>query len=232
VDTYIRRLVRYTESRGKPLYVLEFGSHHGWTGDWAGSATPSATIYTAESVIRMVNVGVRGLMYWQVTDSNENDGWWNMFRVMDGDGDNCVQRGVHTYSTYRMLLNYMPRNSRVYPLIPGGREITSTGETAVQGEQTREYPAQHVWATALESPDGQLHLLVVNDHAVSLRKGTFNLPIGWENRTFRKILKDPVRLGEVAQAPFLSNQQGQIFDDLPPLSLQIYTTAAVEPMLP
>jgi hypothetical protein len=232
VDTYIKRLVSYTESRGKPMYALEFGSYHGWTGDWASNSGPSATIYTAESVLRMVNAGVRGLMYWEVTDSNENDGWWNIFRVERDSDTHRLVRGPHTYSTYRMLMNFMPRNSRVFPLVPGGRGKTGTDQNAAARMQTREYPAQHVWATALEAPDGGRHLLVVNDHPNERREVLLNLPQGWENAVMRMILKDQVRLGEVMSGEFTTGPEGQLHITLPPLSLVVITNKPVESMLP
>jgi hypothetical protein len=227
IDTYIQRLVKYTETRGKPMLALEFGSYHGWVGDYSSNATAQATIYTAESVLRMVNVGVRGLMYWQVSDPNENDGWWSIYHVQDGR----IYRGIHTYPTYRLLFNYMRPGSKVFPLNPGLPENMVRETWLINRPSEREYPSQHIWGCALEAPDGHKHLLVLCDHPNERREVTLHLPDAWKNLKMHKLVKDPIRLG-IPQGLYETGEEGTIQDTLSPYSLQVYTTSAVEALLP
>jgi hypothetical protein len=209
------------------MYALEFGSYFGWSGDFSSNATAHATIYTAESILRMANVGVRGMMYWQVSDPNENDGWWSIYHVKEGR----IYRGIHTYPTYRLLFNYMRPGSKVYPLKPGSPKTSDGDVWLTQRSVEREYPAQHVWGSALEPPTGEKHLLVICDHPNERRNVTLHLPKGWENLTLRKVVKDPIRLG-IPAGEFETGPDGVIRDVLAPYSLQVYTTGPGEALMP
>jgi hypothetical protein len=215
VDRWIKRLVGYAEGRGKYLVALEVGSfHYGWrAGDHSGPATAEATLLTAETILRMINVGVRGGLVWALTNPNNIDGWWRLLHVEDGR----VERAPHPYSTYGMLMRYAPAGSTVCPLSP----------------VEREYPAQYVWGTLLFGPDNHAYLLVINDHPSEPRQISVTLPAQLGGMVLRKVVKDRLRLGVVDPAAFGLPAVGDvtITDMLSPMSLQVYTSAGVENLI-
>jgi len=213
VDRWVRRLVRYAEERSKYLLALEVGvfQYGARAGNPAGPATPEGTLLTAETIVRMINVGVRGALVWTLTNPNDIDGWWRLIGVSDGR----VERAPHPYSTYGMLMRYAPPGSTVFPLSP----------------VEREYPAQYVWGTLLLGPDQVAYLLLINDHPSEPRTISIALPPTVGGKVLRKIVKDRVRLGVVEAVSFTPGADGVLSDTLSPMSFQVYTAAPVENLL-
>ncbi len=208
VDKWIRRLVSYTEGRGKPLLACEVGSfYYGQRINPAGAASAEATLLTAETILRMINVGVRGALIWSPLNPNNIDGWWRMFGVQGGQ----VTREPHTYPSFQLLMRYARPGSAVHPV----------------ASLNREYP-QYVWGTLLHSPDGHRHLFLINDHPSESRCIELSLPRDPQGRRFRVIRKDRTRLGEVDGALFSTEH---LEDTLAPMSMQLYTTDTVESCL-
>jgi hypothetical protein len=213
VDRWTRRLVEYAEGRGKYLLALEVGvfQYGARTGNPAGPATAEGTLLTAETILRMINAGVRGALVWALTNPNTIDGHWRLIDVRN----RRVERAPHPYSTYGMLMRYAPALSTVHPLVP----------------VEREFPVEYVRGTLFAGPGLELNLVVINDHPVESRDFSVTLPGVQGGMVLHKIVKDRDRTGIVAPRTFVTTPAPgltQIQDTLSPLSLQVYTTSAVE----
>jgi hypothetical protein len=206
VDKFVKRIVNYCESRGKPLLALEVGSfYYGQrNGDPSGPASLEGTLLTAETILRMINVGIRGALIWSPMNPNDIDGWWRMFDVQNHQ----VIREAHTYPTFYLLMKYARRGSQVHPLV----------------SLNREYP-QYVCGSLMQSPDGHTHIFVINDHPNEARQLTLNLPDFAHGKHFHIIRKDRTRLGETDGALHVKDL---LEDTLAPMSMQVYTTDTAE----
>jgi hypothetical protein len=214
VDKWTKRLVSYAHNRGKYLLALEVGvfQYGARAGNPEGPSTAEATLLTAETILRMINVGVRGGLVWSFTNPNTIDGSWRLVHV---EGER-VERAPHPYSTYGMLMRAARPGSTVFPLSP----------------TEREFPAQYVWGTLFVQPRGGVNLVLINDHPGESRTVTVQLPSNLSGAVMNKLLKDRHRHG-IVDGPGISLAPGkaQLEDVLPPLSLQVYTTDAVENLL-
>ena len=211
-DRWTRRLVQYAEGRGKYLLALEVGvfQYGARRGNPAGPATAEGALLTAETIVRMINAGVRGALVWSLTNPDTIDGHWRLIDVRD----RRVERAPHPYSTYGMLMRYAPPGSTVRPLVP----------------VEREFPVEFVRGTLFAGPGGELNIILINDHPVESRTVSLALPGDQGTRILHKIVKDRDRLGVVAPETFGADPASgaaQIQDTLGPLSLQVYTTSAV-----
>jgi len=214
VDKWTRRLVGYAGARGKPLMALEVGvfQYGARAGNPGGPASVEGTLLTAETIIRMINVGVRCALIWSFTNPNTIDGRWRLVHVEHGR----VERAPHPYSTYGMLMRSARPGSKIYPL----------------SAEEREFPAQHVWGTLFLGRD--VSLVLLNDHPRESRDISVRLPSAVNTGDLKKIIKDPHRLGEVDRSWHASSHFGRtrhLEDRLPPMSLQVYTTSPVGNLL-
>lgn len=200
VDKWIKRIVDYTHARGKYLLACEVGAfYYGQrTGDEAGPATPEGTLLTIETIIRMINVGVRGALIWSPMNPNDIDGWWRMFDVKDGK----VSHELHSYPAYAILMRAAQKDSNVYPII----------------SQNREYP-QYVWGTMFEGSN-QSSLLLINDHPIESRNVEIKVP-DFNEKNILKSTKDRVR--SVVEQPTEDLKEDVLKCSLPPMSVTVYS---------
>jgi hypothetical protein len=199
VDKWIKRIVDYTHSRGKYLLACEVGAfYYGQRlGDEAGSASPEGTLLTIETIIRMINVGVRGALIWSPMNPNDIDGWWRLFDVKNKE----VIREPHTYPSYAILMKAAQKGSLVYPLV----------------SENREFP-QYVWGTFFEGKK-QSNLLLINDHPIESRR------VEMKEKHFRakyilKSSKDRVRNNFNLKTSDITDQYLKCL--LPPMSVTVY----------
>jgi len=207
IEHFVHKNARFAHFKGKKYHITELGTfYYGWRrGDIYGPATHEAFITEAEFIIRAMQVGCGGFYRWTFLAPGEYaDGVWQFINTVDGS----YTRQPHTYYGYASLMRYTAPGSVVWPGV-----FTQ-----------RRDPYSYVHATALELPDGSRTILVVNDNNAQERVIDIQLPAGWAQGRWQKLLSDRTRK-MIRNEVQLSGEM--ITDLLPPMSLSVYTTRRV-----
>jgi len=132
--------------RGIPFFVSEVGDFKlGWKGRNAGPASFAAALSTAAQVLGGVERGVDGFSRWSFTNRGDLDGQWQLVRTWDPDAGlyrHEVEPEPVPYFSFALLTRYWANRSTALATLRHGAKEVSTA--------------------ALESPGGELTLLVAN----------------------------------------------------------------------
>ena len=146
VTDYLRPLVAYAGSQGKPCFLTELGCmYYGKSnfGDRRGPARHEALIAEAELIVRALNAGVDGFLKWAYLFSpRETHGCYQLLNT--ADGSYTREPNYYGYAT-------------LCPHLRGGAEILRVVVDHAPG-----HPHVHVAAT--RSPEGLLSVILVNNH--------------------------------------------------------------------
>jgi hypothetical protein len=124
---------------------------YGWGGSDPGPASFEAAIKDAELVVRALNVGVEGFNRWSFMHRGDLDGHWQMIETWDRDQQRLLAEfppKPNAYFVYGLICHLTAKHSRILAC-------------HTQGGQADGLP--RVFATALQSPGGQLTWIIVND---------------------------------------------------------------------
>ena len=205
--------VNYAKSKGKPFFITEMGhTYYGHAqGDPNGPATHGAFLLDAEFTLRAINAGVQGLLRWSFLNPGDIDGSWQFLDTADGS----YRRQPSTYYGYASLIRYIRPHADV---------LSVNVDSSL-------YPWPHIHACALRKPpQGELTLLVVNDHDSEQVDATVELPAAFRTKKLSIIRTDRTLkhalVGEVRR-----DAKGTRFTDaLPPRSLSVYTSLEYDPL--
>ena len=218
VESRLADWAGWAHQRGKPFFLTELGSMvFGWRGRDPGPNTFPASLKDAELVLRGLNAGVDGFNRWSFINRGDLDGQWQMIETWDADRGRLRERFYpkpNSYFVYGLLTRFSAKHSRV-------------ALTSVSGGRIGEY--QRVWAAALESPAGNLTLALVNDSEEAWQARTmveglaagrtfFQYQVSAEEADDPALEINPQR--EITLAP----DKAAIEDNLPPLSITVYST--------
>ena len=207
IERHLAPHVRYAQSRNKPFLITEL--RHGYfgaaAGDPNGAATHDTFILDAEFAVRAINAGVQGLMRWSLLNPGDIGGRWQMLE----SSDNSYNRVRDTFYGYATLIRYARPHAEVL-------------ETHVESQL---FPWPHVHACALrKSPQGDLTVLVVNDHESEQIDLRVTLPQG-----LRKKLSI-IRSDRTTKHAKIGELRRDFTDKLPPRSLTAYTSLEYDPL--
>jgi hypothetical protein len=213
---------QWAHERGKPLFLSELGSMgFGWGGRDPGPSMFEAAIKDAELVVRALNAGVDGFNRWSFVNRGDLDGQWQMIDTWDP----VTRTTLKSFSP-------KPNGYFVYGLISRLTAKHSTlMATEVAGGQIK--GMNRVFAAALRSPKGHCTWIIVNDapHAWFARNrisGALGSRLFQYQVTSRE--KDNPNLKIVpALKARLKDGEGVFTDELPGMSITIFSTYALRP---
>jgi hypothetical protein len=213
VSRHLAAHVAYAKSKGKPFLITKLGSvYYGADkGDPNGPATHEAFLLDAELAVRAINAGVSGLMRWSFLNPGDIDGRWGLLNLEDG----VYKRAENTFYGYATLIRYARPHSDVLD---------------VQVESSL-HPWPHAHACALrKTPQGDVTLLVVNDHDSEQIGVSVKLPAVFRSRKLNVIRCDRIlkhaKVGEIKR----DARSTPFSDTLPPRSLNVYTSLEHDPL--
>jgi len=132
--------------RDIPFFVSEMGDFKlGWKGRSAGPASFEAALSLAAQVLGGIELGVDGFSRWSYTNRGDLDGQWQLVRTWDPEARRYLRRVAPEpvpYFAFAVLARYWANRSTALATLRHG--------------------AEEVSAAALESPRGELTLLVAN----------------------------------------------------------------------
>jgi hypothetical protein len=208
---------QWANARRKPLFLSELGTMvYGWGGNKPGPSTWPAAIKDAELVVRALNAGVDGFNRWSFINRGDLDGVWQMIDTWDSERK-ALRKEItprpNAYFAYGLISRLAAKHSSVIACQQHGGEIDGTNR---------------VFSAALQSPDGNLTWIIVND---APRAWTAQLSLTGCQRpnlhqyqvtqaqSDRPDLKiNPLRSVRLAAG------QAKFSDSLPPMSLTLYST--------
>lgn len=151
----VRRLgdwAGWAHQRGKPFFLSEVGSMaFGWRGTSLAPNSFEAVLKDVELVVRGLNAGVDGFNRWSFNNRGNLDGQWQMLSTWDIAINRLKEQFCpqpNSYFVYGLVSRFTARHSRVM-----GSSVT--------GGEAGGLP--RVFAAALESPSGDITVLIVND---------------------------------------------------------------------
>ncbi len=208
---------QWAEERHKPLFLSELGTMvYGWGGDKPGPSTWPAAIKDAELVARALNLGVDGFNRWSFINRGDLDGVWQMIDTWDPERKALraqITPRPNPYFVYGLISRLAAKHSSVLACRQSGGQIDSTNR---------------VFSAALQSPNGNLTWIVVNDAPrewaaqFSLdgcqRPALQKYQVTGETRDRPELTINPLRTIRVAAS------QVTFKDTLPPMSLTVYST--------
>ena len=208
IERHLKPHVQFAEERGKPFLVTEL--RHGYygarRGDRNGPSSHDTFVLDAEFAVRAINAGVQGLMRWSFLNPGDIDGRW---QFLDPAGESFHRRD-NTFYGYATLIRYARPHAEVL-------------ETVVESEF---YPFPHIHACALrKSPQGDLTVLVVNDHESEQVELAVKLPA-----SLRKKISI-IRTDRAEKHAKIDETKRDFTDRLPPRSLTAYTTLDYDPLV-
>jgi hypothetical protein len=209
----IEKWVERARRRGLPFFLSEIGDFRiGWKGSSPGPASFAAALSNAAQILRGVEVGVDGFNRWSFTNRGDLDGQWQLVRTWDSQA-RAYRRRIEPepvpYYAFGLLTRYWAnRSTALATLHRGGEELS---------------------IAALESPGGELTLLVANqaEHAVGLEIALEGVARAAELQRYR------VTEAAVAETGFRLEPETWLVlgvgrndgrDLLPPRSLTAYST--------
>jgi len=205
--------IEYARARNKPFLITELGHlyYGGTQGDVNGPATHESFILDAEFAVRAINAGAQGLLRWSFLNPGDIDGSWQFLDSSDGS----YTRRESTFYGYATLIRYARPHSDVLD---------------VQVESSL-YPFPHVHACALrKTPQGDVTLLVVNDHDSEQIDLTVKLPPAFRGRKVNIIRSDRTLKHALVDVLKRDSKSTHFSDTLPPRSLTAYTSLEHDPL--
>jgi hypothetical protein len=208
----------WAHARNKPFFLSEVGSMiYGWRGTNNGPNTFESALKDAELVVRGLNARVDGFNRWSFVNRGDLDGQWQMVDTWDIPRRRLLDKfspKANSYFLYGLVSRFTAKHSRV-------------AAATVEGGSIDNLP--RVCAAALESPKGQLTLLVVND-APSAWAAQFDLS-GLKGKTrlykyqvtYEERDNPGLRIDPKAEYP-LDPARAGFSETLPPMSLTVYST--------
>jgi hypothetical protein len=213
IHRHLKPHIAYARSKNKPFLITEFGHvYYGSSrGDSNGPSTHDAFLLDAEFAVRAINAGVGAMLRWSFLNPGDIDGRWQFLETADGSYD----RVVNTFYGYATLVRYARPHSEVLDI----------------HTESSLYPWPHVYATALRKmPQGDITLLVVNDHPSEQIELTVKLPPGLKPKKINIIRTDRTlkhhKAGEIKR----DGKTSQFTDKMPPRSLNVYTSLEHDPL--
>jgi hypothetical protein len=188
----------YARSRNKPFWALEMGTfYYGKFSNPEGTASLDATITVAEGIIRAINVGITSICIWSLMNPNTIDGHWAVMGITQGG----LIRYNYPFAVYGLLSNHFAPNARVIPIhFLNAPEIIN------------------IHATALENPNEEKTIMIVNDHVERAIEIELELPENWpQSLTFIQSLVDKTHVNELTG--HLKATGGKLIITCPPFSL-------------
>ncbi len=123
----------------------------GWRTTNPGPNTLDAALKDVQMVVRGMNVGVDGFNKWSFLNRGDLDGQWQLLRTWDVENRRLLERfepQPNSYFFFGLVSRFTAPGSRVAKVEVDGGELEGIAR---------------VTATALESPAGELTILVIND---------------------------------------------------------------------
>ncbi len=218
VERRLGQWANWAHERNKPFFLTELGSMvFGWRGTDNGPNTFMAALKDAELVIRGLNVRVDGFNKWSFINRGNLDGQWQMINTWDIEGGKLLEKFTPKPDSY-FVFGLVPRFIAKYSKVLA---------TTVSDGSIEDMP--RVFAAAVSSPQDQLTLLVVND-AESDWEAEFSLS-GLQKRISLYKYQVTVEQSDNANLKInpvekilLSRDRKRFTDNLPALSLTLYTT--------
>ena len=217
----VRRLSEWADwahNRGKPFFLTEIGSMaFGWRTSNPAPNSFEATLKDAELLVRGLNVGVDAFNHWSFNNRGNLDGQWQMLSTWDIETNSLKSRfepQANSYFVYGMVSRFVAKGSRVMG-------------TSVSGGEAEGFP--RVFSAALESPSGDITILVVNDARLSFSTeisltGTEGVPVLNRYQVTSKQRDNPDLRIDPLQRFTPSGPAGKISLVLPPFSLTVLST--------
>jgi hypothetical protein len=213
---------QWTNERGKPLFLSEVGSMgFGWGGRNPGPSTFEAAIKDAELVVRALNAGVEGFNRWSFINRGDLDGQWQMIETWDPLTQTMLKRfspKPNAYFVYGLISRLTAKHSTLVATEVAGGKLNGTNR---------------VFSAALRSPKGQSTWIVVNDAPHSWRaclriSGGTRSHLYQYQVTSRQKDNPSLKILPISKAR-LKAGAAVFSDDLPPMSLTIYSTYNLVP---
>jgi len=207
INRHLLPHIHYAQSRGKPFIITEMAHSYygGANGDRNGPATHDTFLLDAEFTIRAINAGAQGVLRWSLLNPGDIDGRWALLEP----SENSYRRAENTFYGYATLIRYARPHADVL-------------ETVVESSF---HPWPHVHACALrKSPQGDLTLLVVNDHESEQVELSVKLPTALRKKI------SIIRTDRIVKHAKIDEARRDFTDRLPPRSLTAYTTLDYDPL--
>ncbi len=213
---------QWASERGKPLFLTELGSMgFGWGGTNPGPSTFEAAIKDAELVVRALNAGVEGFNRWSFINRGDLDGQWQMIDTWDPVKKTLLKSFLpkpNAYFVYGLISRLTAKHSTRVLTVTVGGQIDGTNR---------------VFAAALRSPKGQCTWIIVND-APRAWPARLRISGGTGSRLHQyqitSLQKDNSGLKILPMPKAQLKEGAAVFsDDLPPMSLTIYSTYNLGP---
>jgi hypothetical protein len=214
LQQHLQPHVAYAKSHNKPFLITELGHQYygGRLGDPNGPSTHDAFLLDAEFSVRAINAGVQGLLRWSFLNPGDINGRWQLLDSVDGS----LRRVDNTYYGYATLIRYARPHADVLN---------------VQVESSlRPYPCVHACALR-KAPQGDITVLIVNDHPSEQVELTVKLPATLKPRKLNVIRNDRTLKHALTGEFKRDGKGGSLLDKLPPRSLTVYTSLEYDPLL-
>jgi hypothetical protein len=203
LEQYLGKAIEIAKENGKPCYITELGCmYYGKSryGDNRGPSRHECFIAEAELIIRSMNIGIDGILKWVLLfDTSELRGHYHLLEFRDG-----TYQKRDNYYGFSLLNRAMPKGSKIL-------------KVSSKGDSNGIYPA------VSESPDGNLSLMIVNNHPTDLADVEIQLPQDMTDKRFRHWNVDYWDKG-VPKGTVVS-ENGILRVRLTPLSLSVITNA-------
>lgn len=205
----------WAHAKGKPFFLSEFGTMaYGWGHVDGSPACYASGLKNASLIVRGINAGVDGFNRWSFTNRGDLDGQWQLIRTWDVARNRLMDKFTpqpNAYYQYAILTRFAEKHSGVL--------ATTIEGPWVLGDR-------RVVATALQSPKGNLTVLVVNE-SYQATDVTIHLD-GWSKPAdlYRyAVTQEMENKCNVELAPqSMPQAAGGIQDTIPPLSIVAYST--------
>lgn len=205
IDSYVKPTVQHGQNKGKPLFLTEIGCmYYGKSvyGDNRGPGRHESFIAEIELVIRALNAGAAGFTKWAyLFNPRDTHGFYQLLNTFDGS----YSRQDNFYG-YAMLCPYLSRGTIVL-------------KTSVD---CGDLPYQYLHSVAVKSKDGDIAILLVNDHPAE----QFNVEISFDDsknvKRFNKLVTDFRDKHKMKGT--LSLKDNSLQTIVTPLSLTVVTT--------
>jgi len=149
----MRQWAEWAHAKNKPFFISEFGTMaYGRGHDDAGPACYQSGLKNASLVVRGINAGVDGFNRWSFANRGDLDGYWQLVRTWDIDGEklyNTFSPQPNAYYQFAMLSRFLPKYA----------DVLQTRVEAPHLEEDRK-----LVAAALRTTKGNLTVLVVNEN--------------------------------------------------------------------
>jgi len=205
LEVHLRQTLARAEALGKPCFITELGCmYYGKSryGDNRGPARHECFIAEAELILRSLNMGIDGILKWVLLfDTTELRGHYHLLEL--SGGGYLRKDNFHGYS---LLNRCMPKGSKIL-------ELKTEGQGA------------GVYASAVESPDGDLSIMIVNEHPCNLVDVEIQPGQAFGSRGFSSWVVDAWDKGLCKGG--VARKDGRLGLRLTPLSLTVVTTMSL-----